>query len=630
MAERALATAFVNIVPGTKDFESTLKAQLSGTMPAVGDDSGKGFTKGFGGALKGIGGVLTASLGVGAVIGFTKSLVDAGEAELQGNARLENIAKSMGIFGNQADTVAKRLENLSGVQQLSLGIDDDVIKSTQAKLLTFKDLAKSADTAGGSFDRATMAALDLAAAGFGTAESNAVQLGKALQDPIKGLTALARSGVTFTEAEKERIKTLVESNQIGEAQNLVLKAIETQVGGTAAATTTASDKMEQGWANLKETVGLALLPAFNDLAGVMTDTVLPALTQFFDDFKNGKTPLNLVTDAITNLINYIKDNWSWISMLAGAIIGVTAAVKAWQLATDLVQVTMTALNVVIGIATAAQAGYAAASYGAAGATYANTGAATLGRIAYLLFSGTLWANVTAWVANTASAVANTLAMQAAYLKIILFEGASKAAAAAQWLFNAALTANPIGLVIAAVAALVAGLVWFFTQTKVGQETWKNFTSFMTTAFQSAGRAIGVVWDGILSAGRGIFNGLSSSIEGFINGFIGGINAIIAPLNNLLGIVRTLSGGAIDLKIPNVPSVKLPRLASGGFVDKATTAIIGEAGPEVVTPLKDFERMMGMGNGNGPSITYVAAPNNSLDAEQALFQAIKRAKVVGAW
>jgi hypothetical protein len=51
---------------------------------------------------------------------------------------------------------------------------------------------------------------------------------------------------------------------------------------------------------------------------------------------------------------------------------------------------------------------------------------------------------------------------------------------------------------------------------------------------------------------------------------------------------------------------------------------------VVTPLKDFERMMGIGDGNGKTIIYNAAPNQSIDSEQALFQAMRRAKVVAAW
>jgi hypothetical protein len=135
--------------------------------------------------------------------------------------------------------------------------------------LTFKDLAISADEAGGAFDRATKAAIDMGAAGFGDAASNAVQLGKALNDPIKGIAALAKSGVTFTEQEKEKIQTLVESNKMLEAQDLVLKAIETQVGGTAEATANDSDKMKVAFSQLSESVGLILLPLFQQFTAVM-------------------------------------------------------------------------------------------------------------------------------------------------------------------------------------------------------------------------------------------------------------------------------------------------------------------------------------------------------------------------
>jgi phage-related protein len=136
-------------------------------------------------------------------------------------------------------------------------------------LLTFKDLAVSADEAGGAFDRATQAAIDMGAAGFGDAATNAVQLGKALNDPIKGVTALAKSGVTFTEQEKDKIKTLVESNKLLEAQDMVLKAIEMQVGGTALATANDSDKMKVAFSQLSESIGLTLLPLFQKFTEIM-------------------------------------------------------------------------------------------------------------------------------------------------------------------------------------------------------------------------------------------------------------------------------------------------------------------------------------------------------------------------
>ena len=72
------------------------------------------------------------------------------------------------------------------------------------------------------------------------------------------------------------------------------------------------------------------------------------------------------------------------------------------------------------------------------------------------------------------------------------------------------------------------------------------------------------------------------------------------------------------------------MAKGGLVTGPTSAVIGEAGPEVVIPLDRFENMMGMTQGSGKTVNYYAAPNQSIDAEQSLFQAMRRAKVVANW
>jgi hypothetical protein len=89
--------------------------------------------------------------------------------------------------------------------------------------------------------------------------------------------------------------------------------------------------------------------------------------------------------------------------------------------------------------------------------------------------------------------------------------------------------------------------------------------------------------------------------------------------------------AIDSLNSQVASKGLTPFASGGLVTGPTAALIGEAGPEVVIPLNRFESMMGMtGNKEGKSVNYYAAPNNSIDSEQALFQAMRRAKVVAGW
>lgn len=286
-------------------------------LKSIFDDKGlKSAQQELSGLGKGIGiafaAVSAAVVGAGiAIVKFGADSITAAEEVRQADNRLGQVAQSMGLFGAQTEAVTNRLIKFAEANELNLAIDAETIKLTQSKLLTFKQLATSADETGGAFDRATMAALDLAAAGFGSAETNATQLGKALQDPIKGLTALTRSGVTFTAQEKENIKVLVESGQTLKAQDLILQAIETQVGGTAEATAKASDKMRLAFENVYETVGEALLPVFDELTDEIialtpeiSKALVPVFTQLADVFRKQVIPL-------------IKEFTSWLASPEG-------------------------------------------------------------------------------------------------------------------------------------------------------------------------------------------------------------------------------------------------------------------------------------------------------------------------
>jgi phage-related protein len=293
---------------------------------------------GIKGAFK-VGAAATAA--VGALTGIGVQFAKAAEQAQVANNRLDQVAKSMGIFGNDTKQVTDRLKAYADTNMLVMGIDDEVIKSTQAKLLTFKELAASADTAGGAFDRATQAAFDLAAAGFGSAETNATQLGKALQDPIKGLTALTRSGVTFTEVEREKIKALVDSGQTLQAQDMILSAIENQVGGTAAATATASQKMSVAFGEMSESIGTAILPAFEKLTEIVTSSFVPAaeaLTPIFTTLFSSLAPiiekalpifikiLEALTPIITTLLKALEPILDALSPLADVFMMVMEAI----------------------------------------------------------------------------------------------------------------------------------------------------------------------------------------------------------------------------------------------------------------------------------------------------------------
>ena len=211
----------------------------------------------------------------------------AEEAQIANN-RLDQIASSMGIFGKETGAVTDRLKAYADQNKFVLGVDDEVIKSTQAKLLTFKDLAATADVAGGAFDRATKAAFDLAASGFGSAESNAVKLGRALQDPIKNINALSRAGIQFTDEQKAFVQSLIDSGKQLQAQDFILSAVEARVGGTAAATATASKKMSIAFGEIGEAIGSAVLPLLESFSNYLVE-LTPQIEAFFADLTDPTT-----------------------------------------------------------------------------------------------------------------------------------------------------------------------------------------------------------------------------------------------------------------------------------------------------------------------------------------------------
>ncbi|MFY9238376.1 MAG: hypothetical protein WAO78_05795, partial [Roseovarius sp.] len=148
-----------------------LTAATQGAQNSLG-----GMQKKMGSVAKGIGrvvGALGLTLGFAAIVRGFKDATRAAEEAKTADARIDSIAESMDEFGDQAAKVTRRIKDYAEQQSLSVAIDDEVIKATQAKLLTFRNLTKTADVMGGSFDRATMAAIDMAAAGFGNATDNA-------------------------------------------------------------------------------------------------------------------------------------------------------------------------------------------------------------------------------------------------------------------------------------------------------------------------------------------------------------------------------------------------------------------------------------------------------------------------
>lgn len=218
----------------------------------------KGFEK-LGDKISGLGSKL--SIGITApFVAFGVASVKAATESRDAMAQVEAALKSM---GGAAGRTKDQLSNLATKQmRSSLYDDDEILRKVTANLLTFGKVS------GDTFDKAQQAALDLSARLGTDLQGSAVMLGKALNDPIKGVTALTRVGVSFTAQQKEQIKTMAESGNVAGAQNLILAELTKQYGGSAKAALDAAGpmaKLKKNFDEISETVGAAILPAIERL-----------------------------------------------------------------------------------------------------------------------------------------------------------------------------------------------------------------------------------------------------------------------------------------------------------------------------------------------------------------------------
>ena len=164
-----------------------------------------------------------AALGVG--IGFREIIQATAEAE-KSFALLENaVANNAGAAGKTAEELAEVATQLQHVSTFS----DEAIQDAQALLLTFQSIK------GDNFDRATQSVLDLATRLGKDLPSAALLVGKALEDPIKGMNQLARAGVVLDAGQKRLVKSLIDTGREAEAQDIILRELENTYQGAAAA-----------------------------------------------------------------------------------------------------------------------------------------------------------------------------------------------------------------------------------------------------------------------------------------------------------------------------------------------------------------------------------------------------------
>ena len=282
--------------------------QTEGAIKGVGKESkaASQHVGGFGSSLGKVGklaGLAAGAAGLGALIGGLKigigEFAQSAKVAAQTNAVLKSTGGIAGVTADQVDSLATALMKKSG-------IDDEAIKSGENLLLTFTNIRNEAGRGNDVFTQSTKAITDMSVALGQDMKSSAIQVGKALNDPIKGVTALQRVGVSFTAAQKEQIKALVDSGKTMDAQKLILRELNKEFGGSAEA---AGKTLPGQISILKE--------SFNNFAGDLVGKAIPyvqeAISALRDHWPEIKKALldfwNAAKPALEALVEALRVAW---------------------------------------------------------------------------------------------------------------------------------------------------------------------------------------------------------------------------------------------------------------------------------------------------------------------------------
>jgi hypothetical protein len=238
----------------------------------------------------------------------TKAYIESEKAGAQLNAVLKSTGGVAGITANEVKALGEKYQNLTT-------FEDDAIISAQNLLLTFTKISKDI------FPQTTETVLNMSQALGQDLKSSAIQLGKALQDPITGITALRRVGVNFNDAQKDMIEGLVKSGRLLDAQKVILKELNTEFGGSAmAARQTFGGSLlylQNMFSDLQETFGKFVAGFGKGFVDEMANGT-KAITEFLNKASTIETIINIASMA-GGAINVIKTAFGEMSKIIGPV-----------------------------------------------------------------------------------------------------------------------------------------------------------------------------------------------------------------------------------------------------------------------------------------------------------------------
>ncbi len=249
---------------------------------------------------------IAAGAGLGAMVVMLKKSFDEAALAEQAQNRLMGVLRATGYASG---LTGKELAEMAEEMEHSTLTSAEAVKNAASILATFRSVS------GDTFKQAIHLAQDMSAVFGQDLTSSATQLGKALEDPVEGLTALKRVGVSFSDSQKDVIKNLVETGQKAEAQKIILAALEQQVGGAAAAETQgltgAAHRLSVAWGDMLKAIGQT--ETVSGIAGAalrQLATTFEVTTEWFS-----KDPIAVQLRDAKNELAEVQKELDWLQNL---------------------------------------------------------------------------------------------------------------------------------------------------------------------------------------------------------------------------------------------------------------------------------------------------------------------------
>ena len=510
----------------------------------------EGSTNSFGSKMKSLGkagAVGAAVAGIGALTEAVHIGIGEWTESTKVAAQTAAVIKST---GGAANVTAKHVEDLGTSMMKKTGIDDEAIKSGENLLLTFTHIRNETGKGNDVFDQATKAATDMSVALGTNVTQAAMQLGKALNDPSKGLAKLQRQGIQFTDAQKNLIKSLQASGDTLGAQKVILAEVTKEFGGSAeAAGKTLPGQINIAKESFKNFAGDLVgkvIPVLQDMVGWLRDH-WPEISRSISQMWQAVQPILVnLGQLFQQVVKIVQDNWPIIGPLVN---GVAKVVK------DAATIIGTALKLVTDLL---KGDWSAA-----------------------------WKDAEKIVKTAIDLIKTEIQTEVGLVLAV----ASKLGGAILNGVEAGITG-----IVSAVETKLNNIKQAVTDAAAAVYTnAKNFGArILAGVSDGAAGIVGAVTDVGSKIGNALVNGVTgafSALAGLLKNLLrGAINAVLGMWNGL-----RIPGFSLHIKIPGpIPDIdfgwggldlpNIPLLAQGGIVTSPTLAMIGEAGPEAVIPL----------------------------------------------